>query len=264
MGTTGQLTRENLSFSMPSDAPLYPPPPYHYPGATLLVVEFATEAVSAARLLPAQAELADPPIAGFALADYPDSTLGPYREAILYLHATFQGAPVQYAARFYVTTDVAMAAGREQAGIPKKIGAIRFDHPGPGPLAAGQVVGGSLERPAGTTVAAASARLLRRLNEPQPGAAPTPVDQTFTYLSLRLIPSPTAGRPPSLSELIETRWAMRAGEIWEAGPDSPPSFAAGSGGDSFAGVPILDVKSLVVIRGDMTVAPNAADLTWTF
>ena len=267
MSTPGKLTAAGVSFSTPTDAPLYPPPPYTYPGATLLVVEFATDPARAAAILPARAELVPVPghpelaRAGLAFADYPASTLGPYREAILYLHATFDAGdgprPLQYAARFYVTTDVAMAAGREQAGIPKKIGAIDlagFDAP---TLAPGQTLGGRLARPAGTPIASASGKLVP-LTAP---AGPNPT--TFTYLSLRLVPSPTLNEAPSLSQLIETSWGLDVAEAFGVEPDRPPTFDAGSP-DAFDAVPIVAVLGMMALRGTMTVADNAEPRTWPF
>ena len=79
-------------------------------------------------------ELPDPPTAGLVFASYPSSNLGPYDEVVLFLDVIFKGRPFQFAAFLYVTTDAAMAAGREMGGYPKKIARIEFlagpDHDG--------------------------------------------------------------------------------------------------------------------------------------
>ena len=92
-------------------------------------------------MVPDVVELSDPPTAGLVFASYPSSNLGPYDEVVLYLDVMFKGRPFQFAAFLYVTTDAAMAAGREMGGYPKKIARIEF-LPGPAQTAV-------LERPAG-------------------------------------------------------------------------------------------------------------------
>lgn len=254
MGIAGKLTRADLTSSTPADSPLYPLPPYEYPGADLVVVEFETDAEAAARLLPETAVLGDTPTAGLVFANYPASTLGPYREVLAYLKATYPGSKVaaneqvQYAVRFYVTTDAAMAAGREQAGIPKKIGAIQFGVPEGSKLEAGLALSGSLERPEGTPIVSGSWQLAAPIQLP-----PT---STFEYLALRLVPSPIRGAAPSLCELVETRWVMDVSEAWAlrpAGATAPLAFGPASAADALAGLPVVKPTMLALIRGNMRV-----------
>lgn len=252
MGIAGKLSRADLGPSTPTDAPLYPAPPYTYPDADLLVIEYDTDPEAAARLLPAEAELGEPARAGLAFANYPASTLGPYGEVLLYLHARYRGLDVQYAARFYVTTDVAMAAGREQAGIPKKMGSIHFGL-GDGAPQAGMTLGGSLERPAGTPVVSAKVELLQQVQVPSP--------QMFHYLSLRLIPSPIAGAAPSLCELVETQWVLTPSVAWAAKlvdlQLAPPPLP-----DALGVRPLADPKmTALFLRGNMVVDLNPPPIT---
>ena len=130
---------------------------------------------SAASLLPEQAELADPPTAGLVFATYPESSLGPYSEVVLFLNAVYKGKNVKYGAYLYVTTDVAMAAGREMGGFPKKIAAIE--------ISGGPDFRATLERPAGLLLASGSMKVAERPDGPY--------SPTFDYLTLRVIPSPT-------------------------------------------------------------------------
>ena len=187
MATPGTLTKANIGFSMPAHAPLFPRPPYDYKHATLLVFEYLTDAASAARMLPAQAELPDIPgqpgkaVAGLVFASYPTSTLGPYLEVVQFLACTYQKKPVQFATYLYVTSDVAMAAGREMGGYPKKIAEIDID----GRL--GRVQRLARSPPDQPLVSAT----LTGLGAP----APVPAGESILkYLTLRLIPIPHQGR----------------------------------------------------------------------
>src|SRR5262245_55034005 len=129
MPVRGSLTKSQLGFSMPAYAPLFPKPPYYSKNAKLMIFKYVTDA-KAARMVPDVLELPDPPTAGLVFAEYPASNLGPYDEVVLYLDVVYQGRPLQFAAFLYVTSDAAMAAGREMGGYPKKIGRIEF-LPGP-------------------------------------------------------------------------------------------------------------------------------------
>ena len=240
MGFRGTLTKDNLGFSIPSDGPLYPGPPYLYQDATMMIFEFETDGESAARLLPAQAELPDPAHAGLVFASYPSSNLGPYQEAVLFLKdVQYEGRTVKYATHLYVTTDIAMAAGRELAGFPKKIAAIDVHQEGDDYSA-------TLERPAGVRLASGSLTLGPVLAEG--------VTETLNYLTLRVLPSPTKGAPPSLAELIETDWVIRNAKVWSATGEC--RLTGASAQDPLQIVPIVTPLGCTVIRGDLMVALN--------
>jgi acetoacetate decarboxylase len=240
MGIRGTLTKDTLGFSMPSDAPLYPRPPYHYQDASLMIFNYVTDGPSAARLLPAEAELADPPTAGLVFASYPSSTLGPYQEVVVFLNALYQGREVKYAAYLYVTTDVAMAAGREMGGFPKKIAAIDFHaHNDQGYHA-------TLRRPAGLCLATGHLRLVRQLQDN--------FSTTLNYLTLRLIPSPTKDAPPSMAELVETDWVVNNGVAWEGSGSCQITGASAS--DPLQVVPVVNLLGCELIRGDLKVSAN--------
>ena len=147
----GCLTKDKLGFSMPSYAPLFPKPPYFYKNASLMVFPYETSDV-AAQMVPNVMELADPPTAALVFASYPSSTLGPYDEVVQYVDVSWKGVKYRFATFLYVTTDSAMAAGREMGGYPKKIGKIEF-LPGPAMTAV-------LERPAGLRICTGT--MLRR------------------------------------------------------------------------------------------------------
>ena len=204
--TRGTLKKDNIGFSMPAHAPLFPAPPYEYQDATLLVFEYLTDPASAARMVPAQADLIEPPeapgkaVAGLVFARYPTSTLGPYLEVVQFLACLYQGKSVQFATHLYVTSDVAMAAGREMGGYPKKIAKIDIDGDPDSSFSA------TLERPIGETLVSAS---LSTLNDPEPVSES---ESILNYLTLRIIPSPTRDAPPSLAQLILSDWQILGGQ----------------------------------------------------
>ncbi len=196
MGLRGTLTKAAMGFSMPVRSPLFPPPPYHYKGARLLAFPYLTDAKAAASFLPDCLSLPDAPTAGFVFASYPWSTLGPYEEVVQYIDCLDDGVPKQFATALYVTSDAAMAAGREAAGFPKKIAKIDVRHD--------TAYVASLERPGGLHLAAAT------LQPDQPNPLFT-LPHSLHYLTLRLIPNPLAGAAPSLTDLVETTWVVTSG-----------------------------------------------------
>ncbi|MGB2609135.1 MAG: acetoacetate decarboxylase family protein [Isosphaeraceae bacterium] len=237
MGLRGMLTRERFGFSVPCDAPLYPAPPYLYEGATMLAFDYLTDPKTAVELLPAVdgLELTDPPHAGLVFARYPKSTLGPYDELVLYLNATFQGKEVRYGAYLYVTTDAAMAAGREMGGFPKKIAVITFE--------AGATYRATLERPAGQLLASATLT---------PGESSTPVQKlALEYMTLRVIPSPVRGAPPSLTELVDSTWEMSEATVRPA--LGTLSLTGVSESDPLQKAPVVELKTCTLLQGALRV-----------
>jgi acetoacetate decarboxylase len=247
MAVRGTLKQGLLGFSMPAHAPLFPKPPYYYKNATLMIFKYVT-GEAAARMVPDVVELADPPTAGLVFASYPASNLGPYDEVVLYLDVTFKGRPLQYAAFLYVTTDAAMAAGREMGGYPKKIGKIDF-LPGP-------VLTAVLERPAGLRLCTGTMRPEQRqvpLADVGNTAAPAP-PLVLSYLTLRLFPSPQLSQPPSLVELLETHWTLDASEVW-TGPGSCQLTGA-SELDPLHWAPVVQPIVCELVKGNICVDLN--------
>jgi acetoacetate decarboxylase len=205
---------------------------------------------SAARMVPDMVDLADPPTAGLVFASYPSSSLGPYDEVVLYLDVVFKGKPLQFAASLYVTTDAAMAAGREMGGYPKKIAKIEF-LPGPALTAV-------LERPAGLRLCTGTMRPEHR-QIPEDASATTaatnpPPPMTLDYLTLRLFPSPQQNQPPTLVELLETHWTVFASEVW-TGPGSCQLTGA-SELDPLHWAPVVQPIVCELVKGDIRVDLN--------
>ncbi len=238
MGLRGTLTKDRLGFSMPCNAPLYPAPPYLYEGATLLTIEYETDPSTAVELLPAVdgLELTDKPTAGVVFARYPDSTLGPYDEFVLYLLANFRGKEVKYAAYLYVTTDAAMAAGREIAGFPKKIASISLGEEG-GTYRAG------LQRPFGQTLAEATLT-------PEGPQTPLPY-LPLHYITLRVIPSPMRGASPAIAELVDSTWEMSQATLRPA--VGTLILTGGSRNDPLEKTPVRHITKCGFLSGNLRV-----------
>jgi acetoacetate decarboxylase len=246
MPVRGILTKQQLGFSMPAYAPLFPKPPYFYKNATLMIFKYVTDA-RAARMLPDVVELVDPPTAGLVFASYPSSNLGPYDEVVLFLDVKFKDRPFQFAAFLYVTTDSAMAAGREMGGYPKKIGRIEF--------LAGPAHTAVLERPAGLRICTGTMRPEQRLTpaaDPHQSAAAPPM--VLDYLTLRLFPSPQLNQPPTLVELLETHWTINCSEVW-TGPGSCQLTGA-SELDPLHWAPVVQPIVCELVMGDIMVDLN--------
>jgi len=240
MAVRGRLTKDKLGFSMPSYAPLFPKPPYFYKNASLMVFPYETSEI-AAQMVPNVMGLADPPTAALVFASYPSSTLGPYDEVVQYVDVSFKGVKYRFATFLYVTTDSAMAAGREMGGYPKKIGKIEF-LPGPALTAV-------LERPAGLRLCTGTMRAEQRV---PPAKVPTPM--ALDYLTLRYFPSPQTDQPPTLCEILKTQWTVNPVEMW-IGTGSA-HYTGASALDPLQLAPIVKPGPCEFITGDILVDLN--------
>ncbi len=205
MAKEGQLSKDKCGYDMPVDAPLYARPPIYYKGTEAINFTYETDEAAVAEMLPAGLGVPSPPTATLMFIRYPFSTLGPYEEAILALGCTWQGEPRTYIAHIVVNTDPPMAAGREIWGFPKKFAEITLQMED-------DLIWGTMDRPTGNRICSGVIRPEVPLPDTQAVQVPP--------LSLRVIPSPEEGAPPSLMELIETTSTSTTLEAW-----SGPGFA---------------------------------------
>ncbi len=127
--------------------------------AQMLLVFWETKPEIVMRLLPAPLEPAPLPIAMAFVAWYPATNFDvTYHESALFVRATFQGEEGGYCLSMPVTSDIAMAGGREVYGYPKKMADIHFER-------TGEKVHGWTER-RGVRFMEVSARLTGKTNEP--------------------------------------------------------------------------------------------------
>jgi acetoacetate decarboxylase len=233
----GKLTKEQMGYTLPVDAPLYQRLPDYYKNVSMLMFNYVTDADAALALLPRQLELDDPPTVTLIFAEYPWSTLGPYNEVAQALKCTYRGHPVYYAVRLHVTADSAMAAGREIAGFPKKMAQIDF--------AKGDLYLSTIERPRGLRLASASVK-------PMYPATQLPLPWTLPFVCVRLIPNPADNSPPSLLQLVGTKWVFQSGEIWSG--TGSFQFTGASELDPYHKLPMRTQTASLLFMGDMQVA----------
>jgi len=269
MGKQGQLTKANFGYSVPVDAPLYEPFPVYYEDSTFLTFPYVTSADAAAKLLPEQLELAPGPdgaagklaYAKVLFAQYKFSNYGAYNEVAQVIQARYRGtvpagasADVGFAVRLHVDTDIAMAAGREIGGFPKKLGHIQFtDSP---------VYFASLESPKGLRICSGEMNPFAKVAD-QRLMPPAMQKTVIPYVSLRVIPNPvlTAPYTPSICQLIYTEWVLSEGTFWSG--RGALSFTGASALCPYHTLPILEqaaplsptnMNGTMLYRGKMSIS----------
>ncbi|MHA1770177.1 MAG: acetoacetate decarboxylase family protein [Candidatus Thorarchaeota archaeon] len=114
-------------FSTPLTSPLYPPPPYHYDDARLFLALFYAPEESLASILPAPLRPPDMPLMALLFAEQPCRETGIFTEGSILAQCIFDNPESGeeevgvYFVHDWVNTDVALAAGREIWGYPRKI-----------------------------------------------------------------------------------------------------------------------------------------------
>jgi acetoacetate decarboxylase len=111
--------------SVPIYGSLYPEPPYIYHGTRLLLVLYNIKRESIPQeVLHENFKISKRPLIMMFITDYPDSTIGPYYEAATFIEVKYKGDSGNtrglYCNSMFVDSDIAMAAGREIWGFPKK------------------------------------------------------------------------------------------------------------------------------------------------
>jgi acetoacetate decarboxylase len=207
-------------------ASLIPPPPWHYSG-DLLTVEYRTDPVRVAELLPAPLEAAsdDPGAVALIWADWQscgkdgeellDPVRAQYKEAFVVVRCSFQGRLYSRCLYIWVDKDFAVARGLHQ-GYPKKLGSIHQTRPhpyGPAPrLAPGARIG--------ATLAAADRRLAEVVVTLREESASGPFVNAHPMAHHRVLPSIEKGRPDALHELIASGAAsVEGGPTWRGDAD---------------------------------------------
>jgi acetoacetate decarboxylase len=93
-----------------------------FTGAEMAWVSFRTDPAVVAAVLPRPLRLPAEPRATAFVARYPNTNFGlAYNEGALLVAATYKGEPGRYCLAMPVDDDMAMVAGREQFGYPKKM-----------------------------------------------------------------------------------------------------------------------------------------------
>lgn len=109
------------------------------------------------------------------------------------LSCTYQNKPGLYIYSIYVDDDVALAAGREIWGIPKKIAEIRLSK------IKKNEINGKVTRK-GTTIFDISAEIM----DTEPGLNPKDMFESLPFYNLKLIPDVENNTKAALRQLTET------------------------------------------------------------
>lgn len=121
----GNMTRDRIAFSGPAWGALYPEPPHFYRNTENMILSYETTPETAYDLLPEGVELlGDSPRVVLWFMSSPFGTFGPHDAAYAFIECEFEGEPYLYEAFLWVTSESAMAAGREFWGDSKKLGDI--------------------------------------------------------------------------------------------------------------------------------------------
>jgi len=198
-------------------------PPWHYVG-NALAVDFETDPAVASAFLPEGLQLASGRCAAYFAdwqyasdtgEEYLDPVRSQYRETIVLLSASFEGAPVSYCPFIWVDQDVSLMRGLVQ-GWPKQIGSTWVTRAYELPSKAAPTLG-----PGGKFGATLSARD-RRLMEAQitlrerTDALPEP--NFARAVNTRYFPELVSGKHdrPAVHELVQLKSRdVRIGEIWK-------------------------------------------------
>ena len=258
-GLQGQLRNSQLPYAM---GDLFPSPEadhlWWWRDIDIIVMSYLTTEAAAAAVLPSEFSLPTAPapgLAGVALTfgKYRGGTLEPYNEVLVQVPCLYKGQPYLYIASIYVTTDQALASGREMLGFPKKLATIELD-------SSGIQFTGRLSRH-GERVASISFKQQNTLfSVPLP--AKEKVVLPMPYNQLLVLPEPT-GRPQGLlfrfattrfipeaiaPQHIESLWQWEQGTVLagEGSIEYVPSDA-----EPLAKLPVVGTFASMLFKGDM-------------
>jgi acetoacetate decarboxylase len=264
----GQVTLKNHPFSMGA---LYEnAPEWFWKDIDVVIVDYLTDAKSAAAFLPEQCTtLPIPELPGYSAikqvwARYRDSSFGPYNEFMPVIPCLFKGELFLHVPFIYVDNDAAMAGGREIGGWPKKMGNISMDR-------VGDEYRCSFERH-GERLASARMHVGGKLfSTPLPAdkavSLPFPYNMTFVLppptgkeqatvplptTTIKLVPGVGGLNPtPALARLIGAPWHMKG--AFHGGSGASIAYRP-SEKDNFYKLPILKVLGAMYFEGEMTLA----------
>jgi acetoacetate decarboxylase len=189
MARKGASRPATRSYSMPELSGLYGRPPFEYRNAKQLTVEFRTDPRVLRQLVPPPLTPNEDAKMLLSSSDFLSSGFGRYLEAHLSTPATFEGRPVNFSVYLVLDSDVAIGAGREIWGFPKKLGRLALDMKD-------DVVRTTIER-GGCTIIEAAVHLAELGTEEDLGGTPE-------WITRRFIPNVSNAAPPDIDQLTST------------------------------------------------------------
>lgn len=212
------------AYGMPVLSPLYTPPPYEYRDVRAMLIQFQSDPKVIAKLIPAPLVPDPKAMMSVTVSRFFCAGFGSYSELLLAAMAKYKGRPVNYCLYLLLDNDIAIGAGREIWGFPKKLGRVG--------LADQDGVMSSVAERGGLMLVRAAMRI---------GDLAKPGELTGSpeYVNLKLIPSIKNGAPPEVMQLTSTTLgAIELKDVYKG----PATLEFGkSPVDAFAAIPIMNV-----------------------
>jgi len=202
---------------------LAPTPPWHYVG-NAVAIEFEADPTAAAAFLPDGLELQSGRCAAYfvewqyvsdAGIEYLDPITSQYRETIILLSASFEGAAVAYCPFIWVDQDVSLMRGLVQ-GWPKQVGSTWITRAYDLPSKAAPVVGPGGRF--GATLAVKDRRLVEAQVTLRELSATLPTPNFARAVNTRYFPDLVAGKhdQPAVHELVQLKSRdVQISPIWK-------------------------------------------------
>ncbi len=112
---------QKKDYSMPRQCGIFPPPPIDYYKARAAIILFQCPSNIKEKCLPPELKPIEGGLDSILILEYPETTIGPYNEMVLFLNCIYKNKPGLYVFNIYVDDDIALTAGREVWGFPKKM-----------------------------------------------------------------------------------------------------------------------------------------------
>ena len=189
MAKKSASTPASQRYSMPALSGLYGRPPFEYRESKQMTVAFQTDPRVLRDLVPEPLVPNEDATMFLSSSEFLSSGFGRYFEAHLNTHATFEGRLVNFSVYLVLDSDVAIGAGREIWGFPKKLGRLTLDMKD-------DVVSTTVER-GGCTIIEAAVHLAEFGSEEDLGGTPE-------WIAHRFIPNVSNSAPPDIDQLTST------------------------------------------------------------
>jgi acetoacetate decarboxylase len=184
---------QTMDYSMPRQNGLYPPPPIKYKNARALALMFQCDPNLKQTYLPPELNSIEYGLDTLIILEYPSTSIGPYNEAVLLLSCIHKNIAGNYVYSIYVDDDVALAAGREIWGIPKKMAEINLSK-----IKKNEIEGTVIRK--GKKIFEISAQIV----DNEPGLNPKDMFERLPFYNIKIIPDIANNTKPALRQLTET------------------------------------------------------------
>ncbi len=222
-------------YSLPQLSPMYMQPPFEYRDAWSMMVPFKSDPRAIAHLLP-KPLVPDPQGAMFVTTSrFFTAGFGHYNETLIGAIAKYRGRTVNHALYLILDNDIAIAAGREIWGFPKKLGRVSLsDRDG--------VISAAVER--------GGQSLIRAAMEVGPLVSASELAGSAEYTNLKLVPSVREGGAPEVMQLTSTTLTnVVIKQVYKG--RATLSFGA-SPVDRFSDIPVREVLAAYYYNADFT------------